>query len=308
MPAGTFNDTLLRGALLHTDLALLAPNLSHRFVGFSDWGTLHALEATDGQVFGSSVVSAHWRLARVLLDGVQPRPGDDPRVREWYCAVGATLLAYRRYAVALPHLQEAQRMFPRDRDVNMLSGLLHEGLAAAASQELLADEQASIDTSAGALQVARRHLTHAVDVDPRHGAAQLHLGRVCHLLGDDQAASVALAAALSPSNDSSVRYVAEMLMASIHEAAGRGDQARESYERAAALQPRAQSPLLALSHQAREAGNRAEAVRSVDRLAALPSPADGRDDPWWHYESAAVADHAALLTALRANIRARRIP
>jgi tetratricopeptide (TPR) repeat protein len=308
VPADTLNDTLLRGALLHTDLTLVAPDLAYRFDGFPEWGTLHTLEAEDGQALGSGVVSAHWRLARVLLDRVQPRPGDDPRVREWYRAVGATLLASRRHAEALHHLRDAQRLFPRDRDVNMLSGLLHEMLAAAASEVLLGDAQTALNTAASQLQAARRYLTRAVDADPAYDAAQLHLGRVCHLLGDDEAASNALASVLSRTNDPNIRYVAELVAGSIHEAAGRLDVARESFERAATLQPQAQSALVALSHVAREAGNRADAVRYIERLAALPLQTKGRDDPWWHYESAAVADHAALLSTLRAILRTGRVP
>ena len=307
VPLDTVNDTLLRGALVHTDLVLVAPDLAYRFDGFPEWGTFHTLEAEDGQALGSGVVSAHWRLARVLLDRVQPRPGDDPRVREWYRAVGATLLASRRHAEALHHLRDAQRLFPRDRDVNMLSGLLHEMLAAAASEVLLGDARTARTTAASQLQAARRYLTRAVDADPAYDAAQLHLGRVCHLLGDDAAASGAVATVLSRTDDPNIRYVAELVAGSIHEAAGRLDRARESFERAATLQPQAQSALVALSHVAREAGHRADAVRYIERLAALPLPSK-RDDPWWHYESAAVADHAILLNTLRATLRARKVP
>jgi tetratricopeptide (TPR) repeat protein len=181
-------------------------------------------------------------------------------------------------------------------------------LAAAASEALLGDAQAALNIAKSQLQAARRYLTRAVDADPQYDAAQLHLGRVCHLLGDDEAASNALASVLPRTNDPNIRYVAELVAGSIHEAAGRLDAARESFERAAALQPRAQAPLVALSHVAREAGHRAEAVRYIERLAALPLPTEGRDDPWWHYESAAVADHAALLSTLRATLRAGRVP
>ena len=55
VPPDTLNDTLLRGALLHTDLALVAPDLAYRFDGFPEWGTLHTLQAEDGQALGSGV-------------------------------------------------------------------------------------------------------------------------------------------------------------------------------------------------------------------------------------------------------------
>ena len=141
VPPGILNDTLLRGAVLHTDLALLAPDLTHRSWGSRIRGTLHALEATDGH--GLRLERRIGALAPgARLEGAASSRRR-PRVRAWSRAVGASLLAYRRYAAALPHLREAQRLFPRDRDVNMLSGLLHESFAAAASQELLGDAQAT---------------------------------------------------------------------------------------------------------------------------------------------------------------------
>jgi Tfp pilus assembly protein PilF len=289
-------------------VALVAPDLAYRFDGFPEWDPLRTLETKDGQALASGVVSAHWRVARTLLDRMQPRPDDDPRVREWYLAVGATLLASRRHAAALPHLRDAQRLFPRDRDVNMLSGLLHETLAALASETLLGTAQAARTLAATLLRTARRDLTRAVEADPQYDAALLHLGRVCQLLGDEDAASERLATVLSRTDDAQVRYVAELVSGSIHQTAGRLDSARQSYERAAALQPRAQAPLVALSHIAREAGDRANAVRYIERLAALARPGEGRDDPWWHYESAPVANHATLLNTLRASLREGSVP
>jgi hypothetical protein len=96
-------------------------------------------------------------------------------------------------------------------------------------------------------------------------------------------------------------------MGSIHQAAQRFDQARASFERAAALYPTAQSPLVALSHLARASGNRVEAVRRVEHLATLPRDVDGRRDPWWEYESSAVRTFGSLLDDLRDDVKARRI-
>ena len=307
VPADTLNDDLVRGALLHTDLALLAPDLALRFDGLPEWNAIHTLEAADGQTLGVSAVSAHWRLARTLLDRVEPRPGSDPRVQRWYCAIGARLVAEGQYAAALPHLADALRLFPRDRDVNTLSGLLHEALADVASRGLAGDGRAALNTSATELRAARRDLERAVEADPRYDEAQLHLGRVCHLLDDDKAAVAALSSVLSLSGDPRRRYIAELLTGAIEQAAGRLGPARASFERAAGLYPMAQSALLALSHLAREEGDRPGSVRYIERLAALaPARAVARDDPWWHYDTGAVANHAALLSALRTELRERK--
>src|SRR5204862_6990330 len=115
-----------------------------------------------------SAVSAHWRLARTLLDHVDPRPGGDPRVLRWYVAIGSRLLADGQYAAALLHLADALRLFPRDRDVNTLSGLLHEALADVASRGSAGDARAALDTFATELRAARRDLGRAVEADPRY--------------------------------------------------------------------------------------------------------------------------------------------
>jgi tetratricopeptide (TPR) repeat protein len=296
------NDTLLRGALLHTDLALLAPDLALRFHGFPEWATLGGVSAADGQARGLTIVSAHWRLARVLLERMPPRPQDNADVRRWYRAVGAWLLEHRLQAIAVAHMREAQRLFPRDRDVNLLAGLLHESLARAAGWTRL---ETGLDGSRE-LEAARRALRRAVDADPRSEVAQLHLARVSHLLGDDDAARAAAAVVLAQGASPANRYVAELLMGSIHQAAQRVDQARASYERAAALYPTAQSPLVALSHLARASGHRREAVRAVERLTALPHDIQERTDPWWEYESRAVREFGPLLDDLRDELKARR--
>lgn len=296
------DDILLRGALLHTDLALLAPDLALGFDGFPEWAALSGVSTADGQARGTNMVSAHWRLARVLLANMPPRPQGNAGVLRWYRAVGACLLENRLQAIAVAHLDEAQRLFPRDRDVSLLAGLLHESLARAAGWALL---QTGIDGSRE-LQAARRALRRAVDADPQAEVAQLHLARVSHLLGDDEAARAAASAVLAQAASPANKYVAELLIGSIHQAAQRFDQARASFEGAAALYPTAQSPLVALSQVARASGNRAEAVRWVERLTALPHDVDGRRDPWWEYESSAVRDFGPLLDDLRDDLRARR--
>jgi len=293
------NVELLRAALLHTDLALLAPDLALRFGGFAEWDTLPSVQAADGRTLGTSVVSAHWRLARSLLDRVQPHPSDNRRVLEWYRAVGATLLATRQFAAALSHLADARRVFPVDVELNTLAGLLHESLAAAASSGLPGNATLALGTARAELEGARREFRRAADADPSADDAQLHLGRVCHLLGDDSAASAAAAAVLSRTSDPKNRYIAELLNGSIHQVAGRFGPARESYERATLLYPKAQVPVLALSALAWQAGDRSESRRRLEPLGGASSTTDEREDPWWTYDSAFVTSRATLLDALR---------
>jgi tetratricopeptide (TPR) repeat protein len=202
----------------------------------------------------------------------------------------------------MAHIDEAQRLFPRDRDVNLLAGLLHESLARVAGWAL---PETGIDASRE-LEAARGALRRAVDADPQAEVAQLHLARVSHLLGDDDSARATAALVSTKASDPANTYVAELLLGSIHLAARRYDEARASFERAAGLYPTAQSPLVALSQVARASGNRAEAVRSIERLTALPRDVDRRRDPWWEYESGAIRDLGPLLESLRDDVKARR--
>jgi len=81
--------------------------------------------------------------------------------------------------------------------------------------------------------------------------------------------------------------------------AGQHDAARDAYERAAALYPMAQSPLLALSELARRQGNRPAALRALQRVFDLPSTEPERSDPWWRYHVEQARNVDELLEELR---------
>jgi hypothetical protein len=72
---GPANLILERGALLHTDIAILvpAPPLSRGGAGLQT--TLHQ---ADGEVLGAENTEDHWRYARHLLDGIAPDPARGP--------------------------------------------------------------------------------------------------------------------------------------------------------------------------------------------------------------------------------------
>ena len=76
---------------------------------------------------------------------------------------------------------------------------------------------------------------------------------------------------------------AEYEVGTILQARQKGADAVPHFERAAALYPRAQSPLLALSQLSRRAGDRPAAQRELRILAELPEDERQREDPWWNY-------------------------
>src|SRR5258708_12261683 len=80
------------------------------------------------------------------------------------------------------------------------------------------------------------------------------------------------------------------------------DGARESLESAAAMQPTAQAPLVALSELERRRGDRSGALRELQRVFALPVSVPERDDPWWRYDRSHVRHADALVDHLRQSV------
>ena len=81
---------------------------------------------------------------------------------------------------------------------------------------------------------------------------------------------------------------------------GHPDRARECFDNAASLYPRAQSPYLALSQLARRNGDRPGALRAIQHLLDLPADDRSREDPWWTYFSGSESEAQARLSDLRA--------
>jgi hypothetical protein len=96
-----------------------------------------------------------------------------------------------------------------------------------------------------------------------------------------------------------LQYYANVFLGGEFEALGNGEEARRSYERAAALAPTAQSPLLGLSRVAEVVGDRAAAREAVARALKLPAHDFARPDPWWVYELAQGRHVDRLLAELR---------
>lgn len=81
-----------------------------------------------------------------------------------------------------------------------------------------------------------------------------------------------------------LRFYGELFQGDEAETLGDREVARASYERAARLYPRAQSPRVALSRLSHGVGDKTGALSEVRR--ALDGARQDGDDPWWSYESA----------------------
>jgi tetratricopeptide (TPR) repeat protein len=290
------NPLLKRGAMLHTDAAVLfaegeepGPSAG-RDLRPDRWRVRYA----DGQQQHTEGASGHWDLAKVLLDGVAPHPAQDETVRLWYVAVGAYGQYYERHT----RLEDrAAELFPDDPDVLFLAGTLHEAFASPRIQRLVRTMRLPAGTTHGIgserseLRKAEGFLRRAVERKPGLVEARIRWGRVLHGLGrhepavrELQKAVGDLASGASRAGDEGglLAYYAEMFLGAAAESRGRRELARASYGRAVELRSSAPSPRLALSRLALADNDRAAALDAV-REAVRPDNDEDRDDPWWRY-------------------------
>ncbi len=112
-------------------------------------------------------------------------------------------------------------------------------------------------------------------------------GRTLGRLDRHKEAAAELQLALAATDDPLLTYYGHLFLAAEEEALGRLPEARAAYQRAAQLEPEAQSPKIGLSQLAHREGDRAAARRVLE---AVLQPHDARhdtDDPWWTYRLAA---------------------
>jgi tetratricopeptide (TPR) repeat protein len=89
--------------------------------------------------------------------------------------------------------------------------------------------------------------------------------------------------ATATAHDSLTRYYAWLFLGAEERWLGHADLARQCFDAAVALFPRAQSPHLALSQLARRNGDRGSALRAIQQVLNLPADDSQREDPWWSY-------------------------
>jgi tetratricopeptide (TPR) repeat protein len=242
----------------------------------------------------------------VLLDGVTPAPSRDDVVRRWYRATAVYFMSRRMFADAVPHLERARRLFPADPRILMESGYLHEVLAAPRVQDVVrgtlppAGMVFAVAPQRSNLRDAETDFRRAVEVDAALIEARVRLGHVVGLLGRHEEALSHLQQALAGARDRVLQYHASMFLGNEQQALGQRDRARASYEKAAALYPRAQSPRLALTQLARAAGDRPGAWRALQPLLALPADESAREDPWWGYYEGEGRNAVPLFSEVRA--------
>jgi tetratricopeptide (TPR) repeat protein len=270
----------------------------------------------DGQQLGLADTLSHWNMGRRLLDRVRPPdsqrtlrtvpdPGADDTVRRWYLAGGAYMLRTR--FIELDHFSRALELFPDDPDVLFFVASAHECLAGVRIQSVMRavkvprDVAFDVKEEGSELRLAEQLYKRALERNPRLVEARIRLGRVLGRRGRHEEAIDQLRqgrAAEAPV----LQFYAHLFLADGFEALGKDDEARQSYEQAAALAPTAQSALFGLSRIAEKAGDRAAARELIARVVKLPPSEEARPDPWWVYEIVQARGVDGLLADLRQRI------
>jgi hypothetical protein len=313
---GRENDLLKRGAMLHADIEMLVGRSDAPASAASPGPAGATLQMDDVQQLGLTNTVSHWNMGRRLLDRVRPLesktvfttrpdPGADETVRRWYLAACAHMLRTR--FIEVDHFSRALELFPTDPDLLFLVASVHEYFAGVRTQSVMRsmkgprDVKFDIQEEGAELRLAEQLYKRALDRNPRLIEARIRLGRVLGLRGRHEEAVAQLRQGQTI-EEPILRFYVYLFLGAEFEALGNGVEARQLYERAKAVAPTAQSPLLALSRLAEQAGDRAAARELVARVLELPPLEPERADPWWVYEIVQAREVDGMVADLRQRV------
>ena len=216
----------------------------------------------------------------------------------WYRATTAQMQS--TFQINPAHVWRALQLFPADPDLLFFNGCYHEVMARTdmqrVSRTLPREMSVTIGSERAELRQAETFFRRALEQASNFDEARIRLGRVLGLQGRHADAVEQLRAAAP--TDPLLAYYAAMFLGAEVEALARPAEARGWYERAAALYPSAQSPLLALSHLASSKAIALERSVVLDQAFHLPAPDGDGGDPWWTYHTTQGRNAAERLNAL----------
>ena len=256
-----------------------------------------------GNVTGNKTAHSqgwHWRFARQILGNITLRPSEDPMVRKWYVATTAMMLSGRLFNRAEENLVPALNLFPSDPCLLFYKGVLHEKFALLSYQNAIPPDGLvyTFGPEESELKNARECFQNALKSNPEFSEARLHLGRIRGLLGDHKEAVEELQKAARSLTDTRLLYYCSLYLGNELAALNRTAEAREQFETAAKLYPKAQAPLLGLSQLALKSGDYENALDYGRKIFDLPVKEDTSEDPWWDYDISPVLDAAGLITEM----------
>ncbi len=319
------NDIRRRGALLHTDIALLLPERAADFtqddisqsarVGFDPFWQKNSprkqadslVFSADGEYVAAGVDNAHWWMAVSLLHGIQPHANADSFVAAWSRAITAHFASQYLYGSAEHHLNRALVVLPDDPVLRFYAGAVHEAYASARVQSVPATRPSTVRElnvlpSQEEWRRAERYFRDSLKLGGPPEAT-LRLARVKGQLGNHDEAATMLRELVPQMTDPRLQYLGHLFLGTEEGMLGRIDASRQNFERAVRMQPTAQSPLLGLTEMYRRAGDLQAAQETLRRVAALPDNPDRRRDPYLDYFRSFAFDAEAQLAAVRASVK-----
>ena len=304
------NAILRRGALLHTDIALLLPEEASAFTQIpvpgsaSRRGTTEVdsiFLATDGQFEGTVADTAHWWFASEVLRRIRPDPGADAFVARWHRAVIAHFEGTGSFGRASFAIPRALVVLPDDPVIRMYAGALHDATASDQMQAVRRGGQVNVRNANAELKLAEAEFRRSVD-GGGPPEALVRLGRVLGALGRHAEAAEMLLAAqkrFGTPEDPRLIYFAALFHGTEQMALGHLDAARQQFGVARAAAPRAQSAMIALADACFKGGQHACAAGTLRDLEALESIEDQHRDPWVRYYIPLAADGDDQMEQLR---------
>ena len=247
-----------------------------------------AVLTSDGGFSGLDVTGLHWEYGRTLIDLTMPLPSEDETAKLWYVAAAAFMANRSLLADLMPHLDKGRKLFPADPDILFVSGCYYEAVSSPRVRPLLESKdlppgvRIAAPSARESWRQAEYYFRGAIEGRPDFAAARVRRAHALHMLGRHDEAVRELREAVKLTSDPALLYYAAIFAGAAQEALGDMASARESYERAAAGFPNAQSPYVALSRIARDRGDRAAAQAAIARVFARETRAEA-DDPWWTY-------------------------
>ena len=295
---------MTRALVLHTDLAIVqrqvAPQGGHA-------GAKGSFVLEDGQAVGRREGSPHWAVAlkiATLMAG-----GEDPEAQRvalrWFHTVNALFLHWAD--ATLLYADTGLRYFPKDAALLVYRATVHQTYANGRVQQFLdrAYRSAGSPQELAPVELARADadLRHALEIDPTLVEARI---RRAHVVGDlgrpDEAvalATEALRGKLPPFFES----YASLILGRNQFRAGRLDEARAAFDRAAALAPTAQAPRIGLSQVALAAGRSTEALAVLTDFLGPGRAVEADAEVWESYYRVHDPLAEEQLAALRAAVR-----
>jgi len=315
---------LIRALILHTDLAIVQRQTAERR------GTSAADERADGGSFvladghatGRRQGSPHWSVAmqvavilatwRAPESRRNPDATPDAETRRialsWFHTVNALFLHWGEGS--LRYADTGLLHYPGDAVLHLYLGTVHQMYANGRVQQFIsasaegrgaanAPQTASVE-----LARAETDLRRALALDPTLAEARI---RLAHVVGDlgrhDEAIGLvedALRATLPPF----FLTYATLILGRNQTRAGRLDEARTAFDRAAILAPTAQAPRIGRSQVALMAGRPADALSALtDVLGPDRPPAEAPAEAWAIYFRVHDPVATEQLATLRSEVR-----